>query len=67
MKISFPRTVCKYCGCNEQYVVLKKYRYGIYCEDCGKLVKWAGSSEVTIIKAREAWLKEHDRSKETTP
>ena len=56
IEISFPRTVCKYCGSNLQKAELKKYRYGIYCAGCGKLIRWASQDEAVIIRSRKAWL-----------
>lgn len=58
--LSFPNTVCKKCNSNLQYVVLKGNRYGIYCSNCASFIKWADQSETTVIKARKAWLKEHE-------
>lgn len=62
MDISFPRIVCKKCQSNLQYAVLKANRYGIYCSGCGAFIKWADQSQTTIIKARKAWLEEHEKS-----
>ena len=60
MDLNFPRLVCKKCESRRQYVVLKGNRYGIYCTGCGAFIKWADQSEVTVINARKAWLKEHE-------
>ena len=62
MDISFPRIVCNKCQYTAQYVVLKGNRYGIYCCGCGAFIKWADKSQTTIIKARKAWLEEHEQS-----
>ena len=61
IEISFPRIKCKKCDSSLQYAILKSGRYGIYCRDCGAYIKWADSSQTTIIKARLAWLKEHEK------
>ena len=58
--LSFPNVVCNKCNSNLQYTVMKSNRYGIYCSNCGAFIKWADQSQTTIIKARKAWLKEHE-------
>ena len=58
--LSFPRIICSKCNCNLQYVVKKGNRYGIYCSECAAFIKWADQSQITIINARKAWLKEHE-------
>lgn len=60
LKINFPRIICPDCNSKEQYVSVKGGRYGIYCEDCGRFLKWAGENEKIVINARKAWLKEHE-------
>ena len=62
MDINFPRMLCKYCGDTRQHVELKCNRYGIYCKNCGILIKWAGHDEQIVINARKAWLEEHEKS-----
>lgn len=60
MKINFPGIVCPDCQSTEQYTTFKGGRYGIYCDNCNRFLKWAGDNEKIVIKARQAWLLEHD-------
>ena len=64
MKINFPRLVCPDCQSKEQYTAKKGDRFGIYCDSCGRFLKWADENEKIVINARSAWLKEHDKEAE---
>lgn len=56
IEISFKQFPCKKCNSINQYAILKGNRYGIYCAECGSYIKWADSSQTTVIKARKDWI-----------
>lgn len=62
MELNFPGLICPdpKCKSTRQYVAERGNRYGIYCNDCNRFIKWAGYREKTVIEARKAWLKEHE-------
>lgn len=62
MKINFPRLICPDCQSKDQYTAIKGGRYGIYCDSCGRFLKWAGENEKIVINGRKAWLEEHGES-----
>lgn len=42
---------CKYCNSTNLVVVKKNEdRYGLYCKDCGKWLKWIRKQEVDLYK-----------------
>lgn len=48
---------CSTCGSTRNAVIKKAARFGIYCQDCGKLIKWSDESLRVACKARLEWLK----------
>lgn len=59
--IEFKKIPCK-CGGHASFAEKSRYqdRYKLYCGECGKYIRFAKTDEKAIIKAREAWLKEHN-------
>lgn len=53
--INFPNLQCK-CGAAGNAAIKKSSRWGIYCKNCGKLLKWADPHEKVIIAARKQFL-----------
>lgn len=61
MDINFPRLECKSCHTMKHYVLERNGRWAVYCKECDHFIKWAGDYEKSIINARKAWLKEHEK------
>lgn len=55
--IRFKELSCPKCGCNEQKAVYRM-RWGLYCKECNKFIKWASNTEKTVILARVAYLQQ---------
>lgn len=44
---------CKYCGntdCKSVYMLKKENQIGLYCNKCGKWLKWVGKKEVVALR-----------------
>ena len=58
--INFLKIKCK-CGGHVGAAEKSKHmdKWKLYCNQCGKFIKFATTEQKAIIKAREAYLKEH--------
>ena len=55
---------CKYCGSNELVVVQKdENRYGLYCKDCDRWLKWVRKQEVDLYKQELSNNNNSDKNK----
>lgn len=57
--IIFRTIACPNCNGNKQTAIFKGNRYGLYCSDCGRFIKWADKGQTAVIKARIAYINEH--------
>lgn len=58
--INFKDISCK-CGGHAASAERSKHmdKYKLFCNKCGKYIRFASADQKAIIKAREAWLNEH--------
>ena len=50
---------CSTCNSTRNAVIKKAARVGVYCQECGKLIKWGDESLRAAYNARLEWLKAH--------
>ncbi len=48
---------CKGCGSQDFFLAENAMHHGIYCNDCGKWLKWANSDERNIFLVVKEGLK----------
>lgn len=61
INITFKDRICTKCGAANQNADKKANGYYLYCAKCTTFIGKCNASETAIIKARDAWLKDHER------
>lgn len=61
IRINFTNVICKNCEGFAGFAERSKHqdKYKLYCSECRKFIKFASTEQKVIIKAREAYVREH--------
>lgn len=45
---------CPHCGSGKLYIQEKKTNTGLYCDDCGKWIKWLSKEDIKVFERTKA-------------